>query len=86
MSEAIEGQTADENSEVPATVAEPKKKAKKKPRSTKARKKPHNQSLQQMQNNLKFDSMTGQPMLVDFVMAQQTQGGFDGDQAALAKL
>jgi hypothetical protein len=39
-----------------------------------------------MQNNLKFDSMTGQPMLVDFVMAQQAQGGFDGDQAALAKL
>jgi hypothetical protein len=23
---------------------------------------------------------------MDFVMAQQTQGGFDGDQAALSKL
>ena len=29
---------------------------------------------------MKFEQMPGQPTLMDFVMGQQAQGGFEGDQ------
>lgn len=75
LTEAIEG-----HSEAPVEQQpnpEPKKKVKKKAsRSNKGRKK-HSQNQQNQLQNLQT---TGQPMLMDFLMGQQAQGGFDGDQ------